>query len=223
MKLFKKFVVMFAIVIMLGLSSTLLFACGSDNTKDRLSIYQEFKTEYYVGDTLDVSRGILKYIDGENKVQYVTLKQEMVDIDSFSTDLPGTWSMVITYEDETLLVSYTVKAYDVKDGVYYKVDFGAHSQDQNKNTYLEFDLEHNVLKQYSSDGAPSQAEYSNMYFDIERIETEQHFIEYTGVLRGLDAPVPTRIYEIGKNSFKITQQLPGAPAITYTCYEYVAQ
>ena len=76
MKTFKKITLAFALVLAICLPTILLTACG-DGGKEKLSLVQTFKTEYYVGENLDVSNGILKYIDQEGKSTRVELQENM--------------------------------------------------------------------------------------------------------------------------------------------------
>lgn len=92
----------------------LLTACGSnsvppikeDVAKDEISIYSSFDTEYYVGQDLDVSGGIINYTKDGKTIQ-VSVTEDMVT--GFTSEKAGSRQMVISYEGFTLVVAYEVK------------------------------------------------------------------------------------------------------------------
>ena len=59
MKKFKNIDIAATMVIMLAICPILMTACNEK--KEKIDIYQNFKTDYVVGEALDISTGILKY------------------------------------------------------------------------------------------------------------------------------------------------------------------
>lgn len=93
----------------------LLTACGGGNeTKDGLSIHTNFDTTYYVGQTLDVTGGILNYTKDGNTTQ-IAVTEDMIS--GFTTDKAGNRNMIVTYEGETLLINYTVNEVPTRSDV----------------------------------------------------------------------------------------------------------
>lgn len=73
--------------------------------QDGISIHTPFKTTYYVGESLDVTGGIINYkVDGHATPVNVTLNM----VTGFSSDNPGTRDLIITYQGYTTIITYTV-------------------------------------------------------------------------------------------------------------------
>ena len=84
---------------------------GNNNTnqvvvvQDGISIHTNLKTTYYVGESLDVTGGIINYtVDGHTTQVAVT--ENMVT--GFSSTTTGTRNMIITYQGQTTTVSYSI-------------------------------------------------------------------------------------------------------------------
>lgn len=101
----------------------LLTACGGGNTPDGLggektpdglSIYSNFDTTYYVGQSLDVLGGILDYTK-DGKTKKIAITEDMIT--GFSTEKAGNRNMIVTYQGETLVINYTVKEIPTKPNV----------------------------------------------------------------------------------------------------------
>lgn len=92
----------------------LLTACGGNNTPDGLLIHTEFDTTYYVGQNLDVSGGVLDYTKN-GKTTQITVTDDMIS--GFTTESAGTRDMIVTYQGETLVISYTVSDVPTKSDV----------------------------------------------------------------------------------------------------------
>ena len=67
-----------------------VFACcfsilltGCSKSEPKIQIESQFKTNYYVGESLDVLGGILKYTDANEKESFVEITPEMIS--SFTT------------------------------------------------------------------------------------------------------------------------------------------
>ncbi len=216
MKVFKKIALSFALVLAICLPSVLLAACGN---KEKLSLVQTFKTEYYVGQDLDITGGILKYVDEEGKSVNVGLQESMVSV--FSTEKPGSKKMVITYEDETLLVDYIVKPWDVQENVYYsdseqQLGEGAH-------VFVKFDPALNKVTTVTTltnpfDPEEEKSETSSQmtkgYDDDGNI---YYVFQYAISLDGQTTTnVTYKITNITKDSFKM--DLGGIQSMTFTIY-----
>ena len=118
-KFMKKFGTLFislALVLVMVPVAAIFAGCGKEK-EAKIKIFTEFKTEYYVGEALDVSTGVIEYINEEGKSKYVPLTNQMIA--GFSTETAGTKNMVITYEDAQLVVSYTVSYFEITESTLY--------------------------------------------------------------------------------------------------------
>ena len=81
-------------------------ACADTSVKDGIEISNAFKTEYEIGEAIDVSGGVLKcVIDG--KESFVPITVEMVS--GFDSSTAGDdKQLVITYNDMTTTLNYKV-------------------------------------------------------------------------------------------------------------------
>lgn len=69
------------------------------------------KTEYEVGEELEVTGGILEFTQND-KTTHVAITKNMIS--NFSTERAGSFSMIVTYKGNTTSVSYTVyEAFDM--------------------------------------------------------------------------------------------------------------
>ena len=79
-----------------------------NNRKDNASITVKsdmIKTEYIIGEELEITGGILDYDSGKETIQ-VQITKDMIS--NFSTEKLGSYSMIVTYKGKTTTVSYTV-------------------------------------------------------------------------------------------------------------------
>ncbi len=99
----------------------------NDSAQDGLSLAVSFKTDYIYGESLNITGGIINNKkDGKN--HYVAVTNNMIS--GFTSSTTGSRKMVLTYDEQTLLVDYTVSypfetnvkyyAYDV---MYFKTFF----------------------------------------------------------------------------------------------------
>ncbi len=108
MKKFTKFLILPALILC---SMVTLFACGGK--PEGIKIISTFKTEYYVGENLDVTGGIIEYTKDKNTI-HIAIEEEMIT--GFSSETEGTRNMVLSYIDNqtdqiyTLKIAYTIKA-----------------------------------------------------------------------------------------------------------------
>ena len=104
MKKFGKVIMSIAVVCMLMASAVLLLGCTG--TKKSIKIYTSPKTEYYVGEELDLGDSKIVYTDEKGQEQHVVITKEMVS--GFNNEEVGEKDMIITYEGCTALVKYNV-------------------------------------------------------------------------------------------------------------------
>ena len=107
--------------------------CTDKMGADGLEISNAFKTEYEIGETLDVSGGVLKcVIDG--KEDFVPITVEMVS--GFDSSTAGDKQLVITYNEMTTTLNYKVYPeflalnqyyFAYEDGLYNYVKFLSNS------------------------------------------------------------------------------------------------
>lgn len=90
------------VLLLTGMSLT---AC-SFGSKAKLELYQSFKTEYAVGDSVDVTGGVLLYTNADGDERHITIDDSMVV--SFNTEASGNKKMFIAYKDCEIAVNYTV-------------------------------------------------------------------------------------------------------------------
>ena len=122
MKKTKNILFAFLALIVLALP---MFALGCDSDQSSLEVFNSFKTEYYQGETIDLTDGVLKYTDKEGDVSYINVSSDMII--NFNTTTPGNRKMVIIYNDETLEISYVVKeVIKMKDNRVYVENNSAH-------------------------------------------------------------------------------------------------
>lgn len=113
-------------------AATILFT-GCNKDLEDLQIYTGFKTEYVVGESLDLTNGKLIYTDNDGKETIISITESMIS--SFSTATAGTREMVITYNNKTLLYSYTVVA-DVQVGDLYYLTPSIFTTSSNMYDYI---------------------------------------------------------------------------------------
>lgn len=118
MKKYQKIILASALSAGLCLGGVALAGCGEKTPT--LEVTTEFKAEYYIGETVDVTGGILTYTDKAGNEKYIAIEDDMIT--GFTTTTEGERSMIITYEDLTILYPYTVVDYPfVQIGVPYYV------------------------------------------------------------------------------------------------------
>ncbi len=99
-------------------SMFMLCACGAK--EDGLALNSAFKTEYYVGEALDVTGGILDFTKNGETTQIVIEKSMVLN---FSSETAATRNMVIAYTDPESEKTYTITVkYVVKEIPAYPLD-----------------------------------------------------------------------------------------------------
>ena len=117
MKIFKKIALTFLLLVVCC-SPLILTGCfGDDPVEPKIEITTEFKTNYMLGEDLDVTGGILEYTNEKGKSISVAITSQMVT--GFNSSSVGTRQVVVTYEDCTALVTYTVSPYDIDTTTFY--------------------------------------------------------------------------------------------------------
>lgn len=117
MKKLSKILLTFAFVLMLAVPFALI-GCGEAKINEGIEIHTSFKTEYDVGDELDLGEGKITYTDEKGTQTVVEITSSMIS--SFDTTSAGSKEMTVTYNDYTVLVPYTVyDVFDVEGGAIY--------------------------------------------------------------------------------------------------------
>lgn len=93
-------------LLMLMLVPLILAGCGGSKTNLKLTTPFN-KTEYYLGEELNVNGGVLTYTDENGEENVVIVEESFVT--GFDSSTPGTKMMTIIYENKTVSVSYVVK------------------------------------------------------------------------------------------------------------------
>lgn len=70
-----------------------------------INCFSEFKTEYIVGEELDITNGVLK-VTQNGAESYVEITSDMIDY--FNSDVVGTRKMVLSYKGKSIEIEYTV-------------------------------------------------------------------------------------------------------------------
>lgn len=104
MKTFHKLIFGISFVLIMVLCPLFLVACGETPTLT-LTLEHSFKTEYFVGDELDVAGGKLKYTQNNNST-IVDIEENMVS--NFSTATAGSKEMTVSYNDLQIKIPYQV-------------------------------------------------------------------------------------------------------------------
>lgn len=181
------------IVLMLTLCFGLFVGCEKSDEDPELTIAQDFKTVYYVGETLDVTGGWVKYTDGKNE-ETVIITSDMVT--GFDSSKPRHAMLTIHYESAILSISYTVLPNDLKlNQRYYRYEGQQKTED-----YYIFSRENNrLLGKGVFDGSEIGGDNSAPDGLIGHSNSDG-FIEYVYMTSvGLRH---VKIYDITNNSFK---------------------
>ena len=102
-----KIFILAAVLICVLIPCVVLFAgcCGGDNVES-IKLATEFKTEYTLGEQLDVSGGTLELTYENGETDNIDIEASFVT--EFSTTTSGVKTMKITYEGVAIDVEYTV-------------------------------------------------------------------------------------------------------------------
>lgn len=113
---YKKLVGMLLLVFMVPLIFTGCFFdifnpnSGGDNDDDypKIEVVTIFKTEYKVGESLDVSGGVLKYFESSDEFELINITSDMISY--FDTTTAGTKTLKLSYNGVFIYISYIVNA-----------------------------------------------------------------------------------------------------------------
>ena len=78
---------------------------------ESISVTEDIKTEYYVGDELNLDYGMIKLLYEDGSVSYVAISEDMIT--GFDTETPGDKTVTVTYEGKTCTYTITVKEAEV--------------------------------------------------------------------------------------------------------------
>lgn len=106
---------------------------GEPEAKDGISVSTSFINDYYQGQDLDVTGGVLAYTKDGETVD-VNITSDMIS--NFDSSKVGSGSMTITYEGFTTTVNYTVKETGLVGKVFSDIAY---------YTELGQSIEHNVV------------------------------------------------------------------------------
>lgn len=148
----KRISIFAAVALMFTVFAAVLVGCGDNNAKIEVE-NNMIKTEYYVGDELEFTGGMLSYINN-GETTYVKLTKEMVS--GFSTANVGSFTMTITYKGKTTTVNYKVSNNEINlSKVYY-----CHTE--TSNCWVKFDEATTTLFVYvTSTGTDTQVRWEN--------------------------------------------------------------
>ena len=81
---------------------------------ESISVEKEgIKTEYYVGDKLNLDNGMIKLIYDDGTTSYAVITEDMIT--GFDTETPGEKTVTVTYEGKTCNYNITVREPEVSD------------------------------------------------------------------------------------------------------------
>lgn len=107
---------LFAFILML--CPFILSACGDKDPEDttptitKIEVVGEFKTTYFVGESLSIDDLEIKIIKSDDSTSNVTLTSEMIS--GFDSTTAGEKTLTVTYDGKTTTVNYTVVSPTVK-------------------------------------------------------------------------------------------------------------
>ena len=193
MRNLKKLGLSLVLVMMIIASPLLLFACAE---KPTLEISTSFKTTYYIGESLDVSNGVLKYTK-DGKENFVDVEENMIT--GFSSETAGTRELTITYEDLTIQLSYTINDYisEISLESSFKTDYYKNDEldvSGGKIKLKKKDLQDNIISENSIEITTSMV--SN-FSTAEIANNKKMTISYNGLTLQIDYTVKAWELQVG--------------------------
>ena len=202
-------------ILSLALVFVALFGCltfgGCNESQEELELYASFKTEYVVGEQLDLTNGKIAYTDSNGKTQIVEIKSEMIS--SFTTETPtdGARQMIVTYKDLTIEVNYYVYADVINGDLYY------HNYDSNnvilwwkENKIYQYNTENDIheidIEALQDEGL--QEDGSILYIINPLREIRDRKTTYFWVVTQGDISVEYQIIAINQNSVRFVFEVP---------------
>ncbi len=210
MKLFSKALVIF----MLFSICTIFTGCTTSDGYQILINKAPAKIEYFIGEELDVTGGIIDYIEEEGKPsKQVVLKNDMVS--NFNTSTAGEKTAIVTYAGCTTTFNYTVKGI-LQQGDVYEIVVDVHPDDNSYKNRIY------LICQSSSSAIMTGITTTNQYTKAEVLENYQYLspdlytftssIENgvyteTSVRTDVDWSETIKITILTSNSIKITEDI----------------
>ncbi len=193
MKNFKKIALSFALILIIVASPLLLFACAESPT---LEVSNNFKTIYYIGETLDISNGTLKYTK-DGKENFIDIEESMIT--GFSSETTGTREMTISYEGLTVKVTYTINNYisEISLESSFKTDYYKNDEldvSGGKIKLKKKDLQDNIISENSIEITTSMV--SN-FSTAEIANNKKMTISYNGLTLQIDYTVKVWELQVG--------------------------
>ena len=96
------------IVVVVGVLVAVFLGVFNRKVEPKILFSEEFKLSYYEGETLDVSGGKLLFTQENGEIVEVVITEDMIT--GFDTTTPGEKQLTITFNDATMVVTYTVLA-----------------------------------------------------------------------------------------------------------------
>ncbi|MGN1213157.1 MAG: bacterial Ig-like domain-containing protein [Christensenellales bacterium] len=116
MKKANKIILSIALVLILALP---VFAGGCFLfDSEKIEIYTSFKTEYEIGEKLDLTNGKIEYTDANGKKTIVEITTDMIT--AFNSDTVGNRDLIVTYKGNTITVPYKINppAFPITNAIY---------------------------------------------------------------------------------------------------------
>lgn len=116
MKKFNKTIISLALLLVLIIP---IFVSGCfSGSKEKIEILSEFRTEYGIGEQVDVLNGKIQYTDKSGNKTPVVITSDMIS--GFDSSTVGNKTMIVSYVGNSILVEYTVARYNIElNTVYY--------------------------------------------------------------------------------------------------------
>ncbi len=172
----KKFFIVFVILLIIfGGAAAIVYFTFKDKCKE-IVLEQEFKTEYYSFEQLDLTGGKIKVISYSGDEEIIDITEDMIY--NFNTRYTGNFIMLLKYEGKLLEIKYTVENFEVleiisitglKDVYNYKEGL------QTDNVKIKYRTEDGVQE----DNIPL-SKLSVFWFDTESVGKKQMDILYGG-------------------------------------------
>jgi len=221
MKILKKsFLLLFLLVAIMPMLA------GCLNKEPKLELNVEFKNEYVIGETLDVTGGILLYTDKTGHKTYVEMQENMIT--GFSTETAGERSMIISYENETILFTYSVNPVSFKLNVPY---YTQTSTGENPRYAVVIFNSDNTISMWTTTVLPTLSNASSLFngssedatlvatstYTKEVVENQYYLISFNAGVQGMQVEIPTTVKVIDANNLVLSQELEaGQPPYTIT-------
>ncbi|MGN1222101.1 MAG: bacterial Ig-like domain-containing protein [Christensenellales bacterium] len=161
MKKANKIILSIALVLILALP---VFAGGCflfDNEK--IELYTSFKTEYEIGEKLDLTNGKIEYTDANGKKTIVEITTDMIT--AFNSDTVGNRDLIVTYKGNTITVPYKINPpFPITNAIYRYEQI---SDETNVTVFFSFDLPNVIRFDYGKidSGYTISGTYTKTYAD----------------------------------------------------------